>query len=84
MKFSTYDKDQDTSEEHCARRHLGGFWYSACTHANPNSLYAPHPETSFTQVSVFWEHWKGLNYSLKSISFKIRAVSDAVAVQEQE
>uniref|UniRef100_A0A8K9WX60 Thyroid hormone receptor interactor 10 n=1 Tax=Oncorhynchus mykiss TaxID=8022 RepID=A0A8K9WX60_ONCMY len=84
MKFSTYDKDQDTWGDQCARRYMGGFWYGACAHANPNSLYAPHPETSFIYVSVYWQHWKGANYSLKSISFKIRAVSDAVAVQEQE
>ncbi|XP_031672467.1 microfibril-associated glycoprotein 4-like [Oncorhynchus kisutch] len=56
----------------------------ACTHANPNSLYAPHQGTSLANMKFFWQHWKGVDYSLKSISFKIRAVSDAVAVQEQE
>uniref|UniRef100_A0A8C8FHA4 Fibrinogen C-terminal domain-containing protein n=1 Tax=Oncorhynchus tshawytscha TaxID=74940 RepID=A0A8C8FHA4_ONCTS len=84
MKFSTYDKDQDTWGDNCARRNMGGFWYGACTHANPNSLYAPHQGTSLANMKFYWQHWKGVDYSLKSISFKIRAVSDAVAVQEQE
>uniref|UniRef100_A0A4W5M2R5 Microfibril associated protein 4 n=1 Tax=Hucho hucho TaxID=62062 RepID=A0A4W5M2R5_9TELE len=84
MKFSTYDNDQDTWSDSCARRRLGAFWFGGCADTNPNSLYAPPTASSFTYVAVYWFHWKGLYYSLKSISFKIRAASDAVAVQEQE
>ncbi|POI22890.1 hypothetical protein CIB84_013361 [Bambusicola thoracicus] len=30
MKFSTKDRDQDTSRKNCASRSGGGWWYSAC------------------------------------------------------
>uniref|UniRef100_A0A3Q2TVX5 Microfibril-associated glycoprotein 4-like n=1 Tax=Fundulus heteroclitus TaxID=8078 RepID=A0A3Q2TVX5_FUNHE len=74
MKFTTFDKDQDIWERNCAHQYLGGFWYMACHYANPTGMYAPHG-IAFESVHVIWRSWKGLHYSLKNISMKIRSVA---------
>ncbi|XP_071379439.1 microfibril-associated glycoprotein 4-like, partial [Centroberyx affinis] len=83
MKFSTYDRDQDLSDVSCAQLHLGGFWFNYCYYANPNGMYAPGGIT-YDNVCVSWKHWKGTNYSLKSIAMKIRPVSASAAAQEKQ
>ncbi|XP_065805411.1 microfibril-associated glycoprotein 4 [Labrus bergylta] len=74
MKFSTFDKDQDTWPNNCAKSFLGAFWYINCLDANPNGVYRWGADATLNAVGVEWEHWKGNNYSLKSISMKIRPV----------
>ncbi|KAK1879116.1 Microfibril-associated glycoprotein 4 [Dissostichus eleginoides] len=74
QKFTTLDKDQDTHEYNCARSHLGGFWYSNCHHTNPNGVYRWGADDTIFAIGVSWFHWKGHNYSLKSISMKVRPV----------
>ncbi|XP_078135904.1 microfibril-associated glycoprotein 4-like [Sander vitreus] len=74
MKFSTFDKDQDISEENCASSHLGAFWYHDCHDTNPNGVYQWGAETTLVEVGMDWDHWKGHNFSLKAISMKIRPV----------
>ncbi|XP_061565163.1 microfibril-associated glycoprotein 4-like [Cololabis saira] len=73
-KFSTFDKDQDVWSDNCARDHLGGFWYYACHHANPNGLYRWGVNSHVYADGVEWHSWKGWYYSLKTISMKIRPV----------
>ncbi|XP_031418185.1 microfibril-associated glycoprotein 4-like [Clupea harengus] len=75
MKFSTFDKDQDASGTNCAKRHLGGFWYATCHHANPNGVYRLGDDATPVYIGVEWYHFKGYNYSLKTISMKIRPVT---------
>ncbi|KAJ8362776.1 hypothetical protein SKAU_G00116070 [Synaphobranchus kaupii] len=69
-KFSTFDNDQDNFDTNCAVTYHGGFWFNGCFQANPNGLYTwgPTPEA----IGVIWKTWKGFNYSLKSITMKIR------------
>lgn len=74
MKFTTYDKDQDTWSGNCAQKYIGGFWYHNCYHANPTGIYAPHSAISYPHVYVVWTPWKGNTYSLKTIDMKIRSV----------
>ncbi|TKS89298.1 Microfibril-associated glycoprotein 4 36 kDa microfibril-associated glycoprotein [Collichthys lucidus] len=75
MKFTTFDKDQDThSTDNCARAFLGGFWYRNCHHANPNGVYVWGAEKKHSGVGVNWYSYKGFHYSMKSISMKIRPV----------
>uniref|UniRef100_A0A3Q2GGS0 Microfibril associated protein 4 n=1 Tax=Cyprinodon variegatus TaxID=28743 RepID=A0A3Q2GGS0_CYPVA len=73
-KFSTFDKDQDSFPGNCARGSLGAFWYNNCHHSNPNGVYRWGADGSIYAVGVEWFTWKGYNYSLKAISFKIRPV----------
>ncbi|XP_077507727.1 techylectin-5A-like [Amblyomma americanum] len=37
-KFSTYDKDLDTSPDHCAEKYKGAWWHTNCYEANLNGL----------------------------------------------
>ncbi|XP_044034177.1 microfibril-associated glycoprotein 4-like [Siniperca chuatsi] len=74
-KFTTFDKDQDTWDGgNCARKHLGAFWYRNCVSANPNGVYRWGADKTLFAVGVEWRHWKGNDYSLKTISMKIRPV----------
>ncbi|XP_028446055.1 microfibril-associated glycoprotein 4 [Perca flavescens] len=74
MKFTTFDRDQDSDTRNCARQYLGAFWYNDCHHANPNGVYRWGADSSLSAVGVEWLQWKGHNYSLKTISMKIRPV----------
>ncbi|XP_007565282.1 microfibril-associated glycoprotein 4-like [Poecilia formosa] len=74
QKFSTFDKDQDTWVNNCARSFLAGFWYSDCHSANPNGVYLWGSDSTHYAIGVEWISWKGRAYSLKAISMKIRPV----------
>ncbi|XP_067343804.1 microfibril-associated glycoprotein 4-like isoform X2 [Channa argus] len=74
QKFSTLDKDQDSARGNCARSYLGAFWYKECHYANPNGVYRWGADGTIYAVGVIWRHWKGYDYSLKSISMKIHPV----------
>ncbi|KAL3062052.1 hypothetical protein OYC64_010050 [Pagothenia borchgrevinki] len=71
QKFSTYDKDQDSSTVNCATYYTGGFWYNDCHRTNPNGVYRLQGNTD---NGVIWSTWQGYSCSLKSISMKIRPV----------
>ncbi|XP_039670966.1 microfibril-associated glycoprotein 4-like isoform X1 [Perca fluviatilis] len=74
QKFSTFDKDQDPWGGNCARLHMGAFWHGVCHYTNPNGIYLWGADSTVFAVSVSWWSWKGHDYSLKSISMKIRPV----------
>ncbi|XP_076150117.1 microfibril-associated glycoprotein 4-like [Alosa pseudoharengus] len=75
MKFTTFDKDQDTWDKNCASSFMGGFWYLNCHDANPNGLYIPDSASPHGPVYVSWDTWKGNTYSLKTITMKMRSLS---------
>ncbi|KAF1373437.1 hypothetical protein PFLUV_G00238850 [Perca fluviatilis] len=74
QRFTTFDKDQDSYSGNCARLSLGAFWYNNCHHANPNGVYRWGADSTVSHVGVEWISFKGYNYSLKTISMKIRPV----------
>uniref|UniRef100_A0A3B3IEK3 Fibrinogen C-terminal domain-containing protein n=1 Tax=Oryzias latipes TaxID=8090 RepID=A0A3B3IEK3_ORYLA len=74
-KFTTFDKDQDNDQQrNCAKTYLGAFWYNECHYTNPNGIYRWGSDDAINYIGVEWYRWKGWNYSLKRISFKIRPV----------
>ncbi|XP_067433450.1 microfibril-associated glycoprotein 4-like [Thunnus thynnus] len=74
QKFSTFDNDQDSSSNNCAKLYLGAFWYKNCHAANPNGVYRWGEDETIYAIGVVWKNWKDFNYSLKAISMKIRPV----------
>uniref|UniRef100_A0A3Q1GX54 Fibrinogen C-terminal domain-containing protein n=1 Tax=Acanthochromis polyacanthus TaxID=80966 RepID=A0A3Q1GX54_9TELE len=75
QKFSTFDNDQDSSGGwSCARQFLGGFWYNDCHKTNPNAVCRWGADGTIYAVGVSWHQWKDHDYSLKTISMKIRPV----------
>ncbi|XP_055060023.2 microfibril-associated glycoprotein 4 [Misgurnus anguillicaudatus] len=76
MKFSTFDKDQDTYEASCARSYLGGFWYGNCHTANPNGVYLWGEDATLFAIGNSWYTWKTSHaVGMKSIMMKIKRVS---------
>ncbi|KAL2098909.1 hypothetical protein ACEWY4_005389 [Coilia grayii] len=75
QKFSTFNNDNSGSK--CARLNLGAFWYkpSSCHTTNPNGIYRWGSDSTISNIGVAWKAFKGLNYSLKSITMMIRPVS---------
>ncbi|XP_049295082.1 fibrinogen-like protein 1 isoform X4 [Anopheles funestus] len=61
--FSTYDLDLDNSESNCAVSNRGAWWYTDCGQSNLNGLYLKGLSGGTT--GMFWETFRGANYSLK-------------------
>ena len=70
-KFSTYDRDNDIDEAHCAVIHKGAWWYSACHQSNLNGQYLSGSHTSNAD-GIEWYRWHGLHYSLKETMMMIK------------
>jgi len=72
MKFSTKNKDQDTtSKENCAQTFKGAWWYQACHRSNLNGLYLKG-ETDQFATGMVWEPFRGHYYALKTSQMKFR------------
>ena len=71
MKFSTFDRDQDTwSGTNCATDRQGAWWYNACSQSNLNGLYLPGISN---KTVVTWDSWRS-KYSLNATTMKIRPI----------
>ncbi|XP_067296612.1 microfibril-associated glycoprotein 4-like [Pseudorasbora parva] len=76
MKFSTFDKDQDTWGGNCAKQFLGAFWYAACHSSNPNGVYLWGEDPTHNAIGDSWFTWKNTHaVGMKSIRMKIKRVA---------
>ncbi|KAL7847221.1 hypothetical protein SRHO_G00222010 [Serrasalmus rhombeus] len=74
MQFSTKDLDNDRYlQGSCAKENKGGWWYNRCHAANLNGLfYRGGKYTAKHDNGVVWSTWRGLWYSLRHTSMKVR------------
>ncbi|XP_050074799.1 microfibril-associated glycoprotein 4-like [Anopheles maculipalpis] len=68
--FSAYDLDLDNSESNCAVSNRGAWWYTDCGQSNLNGLYLKGLSGGTT--GMFWETFRGANYSLKKSRMMVR------------
>ena len=69
MKFSTFDKDQDTYSGDCAAGWRSGFWFRDCMWTNLNGLYGNKDVTHPDYVT--WYDFRGYD-ALKWVEMKFR------------
>ncbi|KAK2174373.1 hypothetical protein NP493_805g01004 [Ridgeia piscesae] len=65
--FSTHDRD--STEEKCATKRHGAWWYVCCLNSNLNGKY----EKGFSFSLMVWQTWKGMA-SVKSTKMMMRPV----------
>ncbi|XP_059409090.1 microfibril-associated glycoprotein 4-like [Carassius carassius] len=76
QKFTTFDKDQDSSSVNCAKHYLGAFWYKSCHYANLNGVYLWGEDPTIFAIGNVWYSWNNnLAVGMKFTSMKIRRVS---------
>ena len=71
MKFTTKNRDQDTSDDNCAVKFKGAWWYQACHLSNLNGLYLKG-ETDQFATGMVWEPFRGHYYAVKTSQMKFR------------
>ncbi|KAK2165274.1 hypothetical protein NP493_1373g00035 [Ridgeia piscesae] len=69
--FSTKDRDNDAASGSCAQTYKGAWWYGGCHDSNLNGAYLGGSHTSYAD-GIEWEFWRGLHYSLKKVTMKLR------------
>ncbi|XP_068150792.1 ficolin-1-like [Drosophila tropicalis] len=72
-KFSTYDRDHDSTSENCALTRLGAWWYDTCTDSNLFGIYFSGTYASSMDLKgMFWSGWHGSSYSYKTMKMMVR------------
>lgn len=70
-QFSTKDRDNDVSGDHCAQRYTGAWWYYGCYHSNLNGDYfAPIGDAR----SIWWNYLPGSYGNIKFTEMKVRPI----------
>uniref|UniRef100_A0A673AQN2 Fibrinogen-like protein 1 n=1 Tax=Sphaeramia orbicularis TaxID=375764 RepID=A0A673AQN2_9TELE len=74
MQFSTRDQDNDRYiQGSCAQENKAGWWFNRCHAANLNGkFYRNGIYTGQSDNGVVWGTWKGLWYSLRHTTMKVR------------
>jgi len=70
IKFSTKDKDNDSSDRvHCASKYTGGWWDRKCGSIHPTGLYG-NP-TGFDSDYMYWDTYA---FNAQSTAFFVKSV----------
>ncbi|XP_008425406.1 fibrinogen like 1B [Poecilia reticulata] len=74
MQFSTLDQDNDRFlQGSCAKENQAGWWFNRCHAANLNGKFYRRGEYKAEYDNgVVWGTWKGLWYSLRHTTMKVR------------
>ncbi|XP_010735311.3 fibrinogen like 1B [Larimichthys crocea] len=74
MQFSTRDQDNDRYlQGSCAQENKAGWWFNRCHAANLNGkFYRSGKYKGQNDNGVVWGTWKGLWYSLRHTTMKVR------------
>nr|XP_057943793.1 fibrinogen like 1B isoform X2 [Doryrhamphus excisus] len=74
MQFSTRDQDNDRyTQGSCAQENNAGWWYNRCHVANLNGkFYRRGKYKGQFDNGVVWGTWRGLWYSLRHTTMKVR------------
>uniref|UniRef100_A0A3Q3J2W5 Fibrinogen C-terminal domain-containing protein n=2 Tax=Monopterus albus TaxID=43700 RepID=A0A3Q3J2W5_MONAL len=74
MQFSTRDQDNDRYRQgSCAQENKAGWWFNRCHAANLNGkFYRTGMYKGQYDNGVVWGTWKGLWYSLRHTTMKVR------------
>lgn len=71
QKFSTKDRDNDSSSSSCAETYQGAWWYKDCHTSNLNGRYLGGSHQSYAN-GINWLQGRGYNYSYKLSEMKLR------------
>ncbi|XP_053379845.1 ryncolin-1-like [Mercenaria mercenaria] len=73
MKFSTVDRDNDiwSTDNSCAKKFKGCWWYRSCYRSNLNGVYH-NTEEDPDQDGIVWSNWKGFRKSMKFVEMEFR------------
>ncbi|KAK7926178.1 hypothetical protein WMY93_008488 [Mugilogobius chulae] len=74
MQFSTRDQDNDRFHQgSCAQENQAGWWFNRCHAANLNGkFYRKGNYSGQLDNGVVWGTWRGLWYSLRHTTMKVR------------
>uniref|UniRef100_A0A3Q3VX34 Fibrinogen C-terminal domain-containing protein n=1 Tax=Mola mola TaxID=94237 RepID=A0A3Q3VX34_MOLML len=77
MQFSTRDHDNDRFlQGSCAQENMAGWWFNRCHIANLNGkFYRTGTYKAEYDNGVVWGTWKGLWYSLRHTTMKVRPLT---------
>ena len=74
MVFTTKDVDNDLSNENCAQKYTGAWWYNSCHAANLNGRYLGGNHASYAD-GMNWNPARGYQYSMKTTIMQLRRVN---------
>lgn len=70
MEFTTSDRDNDLSDDNCAVKSIGAWWYKSCHDSNLNGEYLESKNSPDRGMS--WYYWKKDGSTIKKSQMKIR------------